>query len=286
MKRMASIEDIVQQTVKRVVLVVLGTGIIGNALYIYGLAYYEGYLERIGLDTLLFPVEWSEARLWTYFASRELGVSTVNIWVKFTGSFILIIMLVIYVTVRLWVAVNKSPKRHRPGSTKIRKLRRLVSLGRKFPLSYKFMKWLVIKEQAFFAFFASYFALIFMLFVPLILLVWVFFPNIGVSHGKHIGQKRLLYYEKSLCGDNGDYWDRCVSIDTSFLNKEGIPGFVRGRIIATSENLIGLMTEKGPVTMTMPPALYLFGSNNPCYKKGCEISKQKDADEASTIAKE
>jgi len=283
---MASIEDVVQQTVKRVFLVVLGTGIIGNALYIYGLAYYEGYLESIGFDTLFFPVEWSEARIWTYFASRELGVSTVNIWVKFTGPFILIVMLVIYVTVRLWVAVSNSPKRRRPKSTKIRKLRRLVSFGRKFPLSYKFMTWLIIKEQAFFAFFASYFALIFMLFVPLILLVWVLFPSIGVSHGKHVGQKRLLYYEENLCGGDGDYWDRCVSIDTSFLNKADIPRSVRGRIIAANKNLIGLMTEKGPVTMTMPPALYVFGSSNPCYKKGCELSKQKDADKASTIAKE
>lgn len=275
MKVSGDVEDVVQQTVKKAFLVFLGTGLIGNALYIYGLAYYEGYLEGVGLDALLFPIEWAEARLWTYFASRELGVSTVNVWVKFTWHIILIMMLVIYVIARLWVALNGASRLRRPRAVRIKRLRKIVLVGKRFPVSYKVIKWLVIREQAFFAFFASYFALMFMLFVPLFLLVWVLFPNIGLSHGESVGKKKLSYYERNLCGGEADYWEKCVSINSSFLQEKDLPEFVKGRIIIASEDLLGLITDMGPVTMTRPKLLYFLNKKNTCYEGGCDLSEAK-----------
>ncbi len=269
------IESMVQQALKKLLLIFLGTGLVGNAVYIYGLAYYEGYMKSIGLDVLLFPIDWSEARLWTYFASRELGVSTAELWFKFSGPFILIFMFLVYVIVRLWVAANTAPRKARIKSDRIKKLRKIVRLKRSFPRLYVFLKFMIMEEQAFFAFFASYFALIFMMFVPLFLLVWAFFPNVGLSHGEYVGKKRVEYYQKHLCGDNSEFWSRCVAIDTAHLAK-ALPSTITARIIATNGDLFGLMTEGGPVTMTKPQILYFLNTKNNCYEKDCVPSSSKD----------
>ncbi len=273
MRKGIDVESVVQQIFKKTLLVILGSGLVGNALYIYGLAYYEGYIKALGLDVLLFPIEWSEARLWTYFASRELGVSTVNVWMKFTSSFMPAVMIAAYVVVRLWIALNGPAKKVRPKLSRVKRLRKLVAFGRKWPVVYKVTKWLMIKEQAFWGFIASYFALVFMVFVPLFLLVWVLFPAVGVSHGKYVGKSLMSFYEKNLCGDESDYWNRCVPIRTAHLEDESLPEKINVRIIAASGDLYGLMTKDGPVVMTKPPVIYYLNAKRECAGKVCSNSE-------------
>lgn len=73
-------ESTLHQILKKLLLVIIGSGLLTNALYILGLAYYEGYIVGLGFDYNLFPIDWNDALLWTYAASRELGISTIILW--------------------------------------------------------------------------------------------------------------------------------------------------------------------------------------------------------------
>lgn len=42
---------------KKVLLIALGSGQLSNALFIYGLAYYQGYIEAFGFEYQLFPTD-------------------------------------------------------------------------------------------------------------------------------------------------------------------------------------------------------------------------------------
>jgi hypothetical protein len=267
-----SIEILIRQIVKKILLVVLGSGLIGNALYVYGLSYYEGYIERLGFEYLLFPIEWSDAPLWAYFASREFGVSTVNLWVKFAGINVALIMLVTYVVARLWMAVNEQGDNDRRPASGTRRggLRFLVKFRRKFPKVFRVVQWLLIKEQSFWAFAASYFALIFVIFVPVFIFIWVYFPLVGLSHGEKVGARMLSIYKESLCGGSDDYWDACVRISTSHVDGERLSGFITAKLVAKKDNVLGLMTKSGPITITMPEFFYHEAKKNPCYLDGCK----------------
>lgn len=275
-----AIEVFVRQIVKKILLVVLGSGLVGNALYIYGLSYYQGYIERLGFDYLLFPIEWSDAPLWTYFASRELGVSTVNLWIKFAGINIALIMLATYVVARLWMAVNEQGASDRASATGPRRgvLKFFVRFRRKFPRIFRVVQWLLIKEQSFWAFAASYFALIFIVFLPVFIFIWVYFPLVGLSHGGKVGERMIAVYDKSLCGTKDEYWRTCVRVNTSHIEREELPEFITARLVAKKDNVLGLMTKTGPVTITMPESFYHLAEKNPCYPSGCQKSSETKSD--------
>ncbi len=58
---------------------VSGTGLITNAIYIFGLGYYEGYLKGIGFLFDLFPISTTNgAFMWAYHASRHLAIDIIN----------------------------------------------------------------------------------------------------------------------------------------------------------------------------------------------------------------
>lgn len=147
---------------KKILLVVIGSGLISNALYIYGLSYYEGYLESLGFEYRFFPIKWEEALLWTYSASRELGASTVTFWTKITGQMMLLILVIVYFVARIWMAINDQEGRiNKKPNIKFTLARLMVRWRRACPVPFKMLyppiKWLLIMEQSVWAFLASYF---------------------------------------------------------------------------------------------------------------------------------
>jgi len=268
-------ENTLQKILKKILLVIIGSGLITNALYIYGLAYYEGYIENLGFEYNFFPVKWEDTLLWTYFASRELGASTVGFWTKITGPVLLLILVVSYFIARLWMAINSIDSNKNKRKNKSTSLARFLVRCRKrhpkiFKVAYAPVRWLLIMEQSIWAFFASYFVLIILFFIPLLIFIWVYFPLIGLKHGENIGTKRFELYQKDLCTDKDDYWIKCVRLSTGHLQEEALPKTVYGRVVAKNGLLVGLITSDGPITMTMPSLYFQRTRKNECYQAGCQ----------------
>lgn len=104
-------EDTILKLLKRFMLVVIGSGLIGNALYIHGLAYYEGYIDRFGFEYDFFPLPSSDVLFWTYSASRELGVSSIVAITKVKLPVFLTIIVAIYLLSRIWVESSNQSKK-------------------------------------------------------------------------------------------------------------------------------------------------------------------------------
>lgn len=283
-------DNTLQKILKKVLLVVIGSGLITNALYIYGLAYYEGYIESLGFEYKFFPVKWEDTLLWTYFASRELGASTVGFWTKITGPVLLLISVVSYFIARLWMAINSLDSNKRKRKNKGTSLARFLVKRRKiypkfFKVAYPPVRWFLVMEQSIWAFLASYFVLIIIFFIPLLIFIWVYFPLIGLKHGEYVGAKRFELYQKYLCAEKDDYWIKCVRLSTGHLMGEDLPETVYGRVVAKNGSLVGLITPDGPITMTMPPLFFQKTKKNECYQKECKEGETAHNKSIQPIAK-
>lgn len=283
-------EDTLQKVLKKILLVIIGSGLITNALYIYGLAYYEGYIENLGFEYNFFPVKWEDTLLWTYFASRELGASTVGFWAKITGPVLLLILVVSYFIARLWMAISSSESSRNKKVNRCTLLARFLVKQRKnysklFNIVYPPVRWFLIMEQSIWAFLASYFVLIILFFIPLFIFIWVYFPLIGLKHGENIGTKRFELYQKDLCADKDDYWVKCIKLSTGHLKEKSLPETVYGRVIAKNGSLVGLITSDGPITMTMPSLFYQKTMKNECYNVECKIEEATHSKSMQPTAK-
>ncbi len=282
-----NLENAFLKILKRIMLLAIGSGLLGNALYIYGLGYYQGYVESLGFEYNLFPIEWKDTLLWTYAASRELGVSSIELMNKFTSSALLILLLSIYLIARIWMQLSKIQPENGKISGKINfKLAKKIHKFRfKHIWIYRFLyvpfKWLLLKEQSFIAFAASYFFMVFLIFIPLFIIIWIYFPLFGVNHGELVAQKRLKYYETYLCGDSGDYWSQCLEINVSELkNYEGLISPV-GRVLFKNGSLIAILTKEGPITLSMPKNYYHKPNKNPYYRHVCKESEDESHNKSS-----
>lgn len=274
----ANIEDVFLKILKRLILLAIGSGLLGNALYIYGLGYYQGYVEALGFEYNLFPIEWKDTLLWTYAASRELGASSIELINQFSSSAVLILLLSVYLIARIWMQISKVQPDN--GQEKINKTinfklaKRINKIRAKHIWSYRLLyvpfRWFLIKEQSFIAFAASYFFMIFMLFIPLFIIIWIYFPLFGVNHGELVAQKRMEYYETFLCGDTNDYWDQCIEINVSELKHYKDLTKPKGKVLFKNDSLVAILTKKGPVTLSMPKNYYFKPDKNPCYNNGCK----------------
>lgn len=247
---------------KKVLLIALGSGLLSNALFIYGLAYYQGYIEAFGFEYQLFPTDWSDALLWTYVASRELGISTVKLWTDMGGKGLLLIAFSFYMLARIWMLSTGSKAEHKPlkriphrGLAKL-----LVIVRRRYPRTFLVifppLRWFFNTEQSLWAFVASYFAMIVVFFIPVFLMIWVYFPMIGNNHGASVTEKWITRFEQSLCGESGDTWSRCIQVSTNHIKQHSVPTTLCGRLIAKKGDLLALYTKDGPVTVTQPSPYY------------------------------
>ena len=96
-------EDTILKLLKRFMLVVIGSGLLSNALYIHGLSYYEGYIDRFGFEYGFFPLPSSDVLFWTYSASRELGASSIIAITKLKLPIFLTILGAVYLLSRIWM---------------------------------------------------------------------------------------------------------------------------------------------------------------------------------------
>ena len=285
----ANLEIIFLKILKRLMLLAIGSGLLGNALYIYGLGYYQGYVEALGFEYNLFPIEWKDTLLWTYAASRELGVSSIELMNKFTSSALLILLLSVYLIARIWMQLSKiqpdDGQGKISGKVNFKLAKRIHKLRLKHIWVYRFFyvpfKWLLLKEQSFIAFTASYFFMVFLIFIPLFIIIWIYFPLFGVNHGELVAQKRLEYYEIYLCGNADDYWSQCLEINVSELkNYEGLTNPI-GRVLFKNGSLVAILTKEGPITLSMPKNYYYKPDKNPCYNNVCIDSESESHNKSS-----
>jgi len=271
------------QILKKLLLVIIGSGLLSNAFYILGLAYYEGYIEGMGFNYNLFPIDWNDTLLWTYSASRELGVSTINIWTTLTGPAILVILITVYALARIWMSLSESSKNEKPKEPrKTRRLFKILIASRRahpktFKVLYPPLKWLhilLITEQSLWAFVASYFFLIVIFFLPILIFIWVYFPMLGVNFGRDVANKRLAEYKITLCGNRTNYWNKCIKLPTEQIKDATLPKIIEGRLILKNDELIGVLTATGPITISMPSTYYHQTTENACYEKDCGNPKK------------
>ncbi len=276
MPKERGLEESIYRIFKKIVLLMLGSGLITNAAYIYGLAYYEGYIETLGFEYDLFPIQWNETLLWTYWASRELGASTVSFWTKLTTPIVIFSLVVVYLIARLWMSVSASSKNQKKSRRNFKFSRWLVKCRRarpkRFKLFYYPVRWFFTMESSIWAFIASYFFLLALLVVPILVFIWVYFPLIGVKHGVYVGEYSYDYYQKNMCGSFGDKWEKCISFDTKHIGTKNLPSVVSGRLILKNGNLLALVTSSGPVTMTIPSQYYHKAQINFYSRLDCRAS--------------
>lgn len=245
--------------IKRGMILVVTSGLITNAIYIYGIGFYQGYISRLGFDYTLFSIEWSDAILWTYKASQDVGLESINLLNLFGVKIYVIGGVLSYIIIRVWIALSPLEK-NKKQVDKYEMKRWLVRIRNRWPRVFSIIKFIAIKESALFAFFASYFFIFFMCLLVLFVIVWVYFPYFGSLHGERVAEQREKYFERHLCVSKNDYWSQCVSVDDKENN-----AVVYGRLLFKKEKLLGIMTTNGPVTITQPENISFNTLKNSCY---------------------
>ena len=258
------LEQVLLKIFKRALLIVAGSGILTNAMYIYGLGYYQGYIEAFSFEYAFFSINWSDAIVWTYYASRELGA---NLIVSMgSHPFILLVSLpVVYIFARVWASLSTIEEKTTsslPGPNGLKGYRRkrmFLILKRKYPKTYKCLyvplAWLFAKEQAFFAFLASYFFLFFIGLLPLFVAMWVFLPTVGNHHGQTVVFDYMDRKKEKFCDVEENGWSPCITIKTEHLNtyeKNLKLKEVTGLLVLKNGKYVGIYTKTGSITMTLP----------------------------------
>ncbi|MGE8047140.1 hypothetical protein ACQKPT_02375 [Pseudomonas monteilii] len=266
-----SAEKLLNQVFKKILVVVLGSGVLVNALYLFGISYYEGFIKALGFEVLMFPIEWNDGRLWTYIASREIGLSTVSIWFELAGPYIPLLMVVCYVTTRIWIKARKRAtiKKGNPTGRPRKFIKLIANLKKKYPAFFAIILWFVRGEDAFWAFVAAYSIMIFILFIPFFIITWSFYPSFGLAYGEKVGEKIRKRYDAQLCGGSGEYWSSCLTFPTKHIDQKELPKQVSGRLVFRKDKVIGVYTKNGPVTMTLAEDFYQATNKNSCYKMCC-----------------
>lgn len=250
---------------KRVLILILGSGLLGNALYIYGQSYYQGYVERLGFEHTLFALNWSDSIFWAYEASRHIGANLLVNITKYNISYVTIVATIIMSAIYLLLS---SYKENSNTSSKLdsRLPRRIIAFRKKSPLTYKYvcrpLIWACGSKKFARTVLAFYSSNIYFVVGLMLLLIWVFFPHLGLSHGEAVGRNELQRYENHLCGSTEDYWSECIS----FRNPEN-GELIQGKLIARNDELIGVITDRGPVTFSFPKSYYFETKKNPCFNR-------------------
>lgn len=261
-------EVTVQRIFKRVLLILAGSGLLTNAMYVYGLGYYQGYVEAFGFEYAFFSIEWANAIVWTYYASRELGVNLIIVMGTYPHA-ILIILPTVYLFARVWSSLTTENARSNVQVTNANVLKRYRSKARyvRFKSKNPFLCTYVLKPIALalrkgcrlsFAFLASYFFIFILCLLPLFVSIWVFLPSIGNQHGRLVVSEYLERKNGNICERSENGWSPCVSIKTKHLKKydREIEEELTGLIVLKNGSYVGLYTESGAITMTLPENFY------------------------------
>jgi len=262
-------------TLKSISLFVLTSGFIVNAVYIAALYYYKGLVSQLGFEQSFFPITWSDTPFWAYTASVQIGARYLSDVSDFLNSTLvsLVIVALIYLLCRYWKnhRFNKSPEQIH--HTTIRFKRNVIKCKRKAPRLFKIynpiFKYFFKESHHYSALLLSCYWLIIIGFFPLFMWLWISFPNLSKSTGEMIGQGKIEYFSKYLCGQSSDYWNQCINISLPASKDVITPSRITGRLLLKHGGLLGIYTKSGPVTISMPKNYYNVATPNPCYKKDC-----------------
>ncbi|WP_419239067.1 hypothetical protein ACN08P_22850 [Photobacterium leiognathi subsp. mandapamensis] len=216
-------------SIKAVLLAIFGTGLFAKAIQLYGLGYYEGFIEGHGFEYYLFPIDWDDTALWAYFASQDLGT-------KFLGTLgisplqFIIIAIVLFFSVLFglyYPRYSDDIKTEETGSEKS------------------------LKNNLFISMIGSYAVMVAVWLFSLFILIWVFLPSVAFEHGETVAQKQMGNY-KQLCVKDNPYWNnKCISVSVNGVEYTGI-------IIVRNDDRVGLLTQKGALTFTLEEKFSYF----------------------------
>jgi hypothetical protein len=225
------------------VFIVLSTGVLANAVYVFGQGYSRGYISALGFDYSLFPTSWEEAPFWAYQASRMIGIHFVEYFISEGWVIYLYVAIgfifIIYFLKFISVCLNKIKKYLTESNLK-------DSFPSDFHPAVKFFM---------FSFSLSYIATVAVFFIPIVLSVWVLFPYGAEKVGAFMSMKAYSSSDVNLCSTEYD-WSGCLYIDA-----ENFPGYkekekVLGKVIIKNDKYWGVLTENGPMTISAPDSIF------------------------------
>ncbi len=237
-------------------------------LYILGFSFYLGYIKGMGLKPSFFPLSgWDNAIIWAYVACVYLIIDVSKILEQFNPILFFPISLIIlsilvslyfwwssqreYISARLhfWFLSKKEryPFIGKLSNSKVRKSVRVVEISNNYFLGIPFT-------------------------ILFIISIFILIPLKTIKYGKSIGieQAQQLLESENLCKDSGEFWNPCITVPTSHLKGENLQAKIEGRLIATSETMLGIFTTDGPITMSMPEYIYYKSVENECFDNGCK----------------
>ncbi|PSV27265.1 MULTISPECIES: hypothetical protein [unclassified Photobacterium] len=220
-------------SIKAVLLAILGTGLFAKAIQLYGLGYYEGFIEGHGFEYYLFPIEWEDTALWAYFASQDLGT-------KFLGALgisplqFIVIAIVLFFSILFGLYYPRTKNDIEAEGT---------GSGKS------------LKDNLFISMIGSYALMVAVCLFSLFVLIWVFLPSVAFEHGEAVAQKQMANYQQ-LCVKDNPYWNnKCISVLVNGVEYTGI-------IIVRNDDKVGLLTQKGALTFTLEEKFSYFNLKN------------------------
>lgn len=291
-------EEKVKNSLAKFVSYIFGAGLIAHAVYIYSLAYYQGYMLELGFPVELFPVDSSTIHIWSNTASRDI---TGNILISITSIGTTAIILS-FVALLLALPLYNHLKPYWPNVVKKTKLeKQLEELQQLQKASNKtgFKKAIILTSIVIKRFEFGRAVLItqwgYLLMIPLLFIgiIWLYLPDMAIAQGKSFAQRHRANLESRLCGKPDDYWGRCFEFNLNHITNDPEPKLESdsgldaamsssqkyiGRLITKNTEYIAIYTEEGPVVITSPAKLYLKPVRNPCYQNNeCNTSVQLSA---------
>ena len=209
--------------------ILISTGIFIKSIQIYGLSFYKGYIETYGFDYYLFQLDWDVTSLWAYFASQQIGFYFIN---SINVSHLYYVLIVSFFI-------------------------SLCFIYRKYIL--KVINSFILKDsnktyiKVLLPFFSSYMMFFLYFIFSFFVFIWSYLPDIARDHGSAVATYNIEK-NKDLCASKNEMWpNSCVVFTIDDKKYEGV-------IIVRNENLLGLMTDKAAITLTIPSNYYFINN--------------------------
>lgn len=219
-------EEKLKSSLIKIVSYILGTGLVAHAVYIYSVAYYQGYMQELGFPIELFPADGLLLHVWSNTASRDLAgkviifvtsISTPGFMLGLAGA-VLIIPLSKLIK---WIFPSKKKKTEleREIEEEERKLETSSMRGIRKVLS----NLMIYSKKLGFDTAYAIFNIISLSVIPLlyVCLAWIYFPDLAISQGNSLAKKHRANFEENLCGPKSSYWSRCYKLDLQHIGNVG-----------------------------------------------------------------
>lgn len=218
-----TVDRILKSYLKPSLVVLFSSGFVLNAIFVAGLLYYQGYLRHMGFDYEMFPIARYDAFFWAYAASIYSGAKAITFWSSYFLALVPAVFITVFLVLRFWkICFSTTEKEGKKDSTPR-------------PLAQNIV-YSLTGVQVF-------------LTGILLIAVWTLFPLSALWLGESGARAVLSDKEGSLCTYKNSQWDSCIEFE---VDGESI----RGELLFKNGDLLGILTEDGPVTMSMPDTIF------------------------------